>query len=238
MTPKHILITVLSLFSIAIFAQDQQPTRLSGDVQLNMRDNQIKALYKLTNIQLDKAKMSFLLNDEYDVNQVYLNGKPIASSKNGRNCRDCKVHTIWIDRPITNQDIISIDVEGTFKYLSDGGSKADLGKLSKKDGVLMADGASNWYPVIMDYNATVAKHQQKQEYTYDLKITCASCKQIVIGDSAAQGSGSTFTSKTPTDNITLLAGNLSNSVITENNNEVAKNKVEKKVAQNNVSLSN
>ena len=208
MTPKQLLITIICCIGSLVNAQEKA-THLSGTVNIDLPDNQITASYKLSNIKVDNPKMSFLLNEEFDVDQVYLNGAPIASSKNGRYCADCKVHTIWIDRPITPQDIITVDVTGEYESYSKKDLKKNLdAQIVKSPNLFIAKERSKWYPVIMDNVPEKARHQKKQAYTYALKVNCISCKEVSIANGTPQSSGSLFTSDTPTESITIMAGNL------------------------------
>ena len=208
MTPKQLLITIFVGLNALMLHAQELPTHLSGTVDIDMSQNRIKASYKLTNIKVNSPKMSFLLNEDYDVDQIYLNGDPIASSKNGRNCKYCKVHTIWIDRPITPADIVTIDLTGNFDDSSKSeGISSEKGKIIKGRDFLTAEEASKWYPVIMDYDAKVAKHQQKQAYSYELKVTCKSCKEVAVGSGMPQKSGSIFKSDQASEDIALTAGN-------------------------------
>lgn len=213
MTPKQILITMCVCFSSMLFAQ-QETTHLSGTVAIDIPKNQIKALYKLTNIQVNSPKMSFLLNEEYKINQVYLNGKPIASSKSGRECIDCKVHNIWIDRPITPEDTVSMDIEGSFKYLAKNGDiNPNGGKLFKKEGSLIASGSSKWYPVIMDSDSKLPQYKQEHAYTYDLNVSCISCEAVAVNSDTPQKGKPLFSSSVPTNDLSLMVENLEKTIL-------------------------
>lgn len=165
MIPK-LVFTAFFIACINLCQAQQETTHLSGDVTVTLIKKVLTANYNLTNITLNSPKMSFMLHEDFDVDQVYLNGNPIASSKNGRSCETCKVHTIWIDRALTAQDTLKITVEG------------DLENFSGKDVVntdqsFEVGTASKWYPVILDEQAKESDApfaSNSYAYTYDLQI--------------------------------------------------------------------
>jgi hypothetical protein len=195
MIPKLVFTTFfLALLSLC---QAQETTHLSGEITVQLKKKEFTANYALTNITVNSPKMSFMLHEDLDINQVYLNGDPIASSKNGRFCETCKVHTIWIDRPLTTQDTVKITVEGSLENFS--------GKdvINRKQ-LFEAGSPSKWYPVILDEKAKESGApfaSNNYAYTYDLKVKCGDCMTLNINSLSSDNN--IFHSDTPTENILL-----------------------------------
>lgn len=195
MTPKLVFTTIfVALFSLC---QAQEITHLSGDVKIQLEKKELTASYELTNITVNSPKMSFMLHEDFDIDQVYLNGDPIASSKNGRLCETCKVHTIWIDRPLTPQDKIKIIVEGDLEDFS--------GKdLINSNQFFEAGISSKWYPVILDEKAKESDAPlalNTYAYTYDLQVKCGDYMKININSLPSENN--IFHSDIPTSDIRL-----------------------------------
>ncbi|HEA28820.1 MAG TPA: hypothetical protein ENH91_02295 [Leeuwenhoekiella sp.] len=195
MTPK----LVFTAFFIAFFSlcQAQETTHLFGDVTVQLKKKALTANYNLTNIKVNSAKMSFMLHEDFDIEQVYLNGDPIASSKNGRFCESCKVHTIWIDRALTPQDTVKIVLAGNLENFSGEG-------VNFRDQLFQAGTASKWYPVILPEAAKRSDapfSSNAYAYTYDLQIKCGDCK--TIGIAATTADDNHFQSEIPSSDIRL-----------------------------------
>ncbi len=200
MSPKLVFITlVIASFS---FCNAQETTHLMGDVNVQLKKKTLSANYELTNITVDSPKMAFMLHEDFDLDQVYLNGDPIASSKNGKLCESCKVHTIWIDRALTPQDTVKITVEGSFKNFS--GKDVINSSQSFEAGT-----ASKWYPVILDEKAKESETpfaSNTYAYTYDLNVKCGDCKTLHLDSLSSENN--TFHSATPTSDIRLTLSSI------------------------------
>ncbi len=195
MTPKLVFTTFfVLLFSLC---QAQETTHLSGDVTISLEKKVLTANYELTNITVNSPKMSFMLHEDFDIDQVYLNGEPIASSKNGRFCETCKVHQIWINRPLTPKDKIKITVEGDLENF------AGVDFLNRSP-FFEVGTASKWYPVILDEkakksDATFASNTYA--YTYDLQVKCGDNMTVTLNSLPSENN--IFHSDIPKSNIRL-----------------------------------
>ncbi|WP_031425352.1 hypothetical protein [Flavimarina sp. Hel_I_48] len=191
MSPKLVFTALFILF--ATICQSQENTHLSGDVTILLKKKSLTASYVLTNITVDSPKMSFMLHEDFDVEQAYLNGDPIASSKNGRDCESCKVHTIWIDRPLTTTDTLKIAVDGSLDNFTPKRSEIEIGTADK------------WYPVILEESAKTSGDpfaSNTYSYTYDFKLRSGDSKTILIDGIGADNKGN-FHSVVPNSNILL-----------------------------------
>ncbi|MGB3774724.1 MAG: hypothetical protein WA951_05670 [Leeuwenhoekiella sp.] len=191
MIPK----SVFTIFFIACLTlcNAQETTHLSGDVTVRLKKKELSANYELTNITVNSPKMSFMLHEDFDVDQVYLNGDPIASSKNGRDCETCKVHTIWIDRAITANDTLAIAVTG------------DMESFNGKRATIEAGSATKWYPVILDEESKKGDLRfasNTYAYTYDLQVKSADSKTVLI-DAVTPSENNHFKSTIANSNIVL-----------------------------------
>lgn len=210
MSPK--LAVLLVSFFIVSISYSQKSAHLSGALEIDLSGNTFSGTYKLTRLQVDNPKMSFMLHENVEVEQVFLNGKPIASSKNGRVCNTCKVHTIWIDRSITPQDTVSIDLVadlGIFEV-------NEIRNSRPHNRIYEGHSRQKWYPVILE-ESTKKEHrsfaQNTYNYTYDLDIACSDCKEVRILE-AEHYAENKFSSQQTSPDITLLLarhpiGNLS-----------------------------
>ena len=196
MTPKLVFTAIFIVF--ISLCQAQETARLSGDVTVRLKKKELTADYQLTNIVINSPKMSFMLHEDFDVEQVYLNDEPIASSKNGKYCNSCKVHTIWIDRDITPQDVIRITVEGDLENFA--------GKdVAYRNGVFEASAAQKWYPVLLSDSARtqgVSFSSHTRPYIYDLSVKCGDCQTIRMANVSAADNH--FHGTEPTTDIHLM----------------------------------
>jgi hypothetical protein len=221
MSPKLVLIT-LFIASVS-FCNAQETTHLLGDVNVQLKKKTLSANYELTNITVNSPKMSFMLHEDFDLDQVYLNGDPIASSKNGKLCESCKVHTIWIDRALTPQDTVKITVEGSLENFS--GKDVVNSSQSFEGGT-----ASKWYPVILDEKAKesdVPFALNTYAYTYDLNVKCGDCKTLHLDSLSSENT--IFHSDTPTSDIRLT---LSTKKAEQQTNKKAVESIDTSITQN------
>ena len=107
----RLFLSFLSLLFVQIgIAQDQ--THMDASVSISLSEERFDAVYTLSNLPVNSQKLSFKLNRHFKVEQIYLNGDPIASSKYPQNCNDCLTHNININRPLNEVDRIKIEISG------------------------------------------------------------------------------------------------------------------------------
>ncbi|MEH6407714.1 MAG: hypothetical protein V7767_10555 [Leeuwenhoekiella sp.] len=183
---------------------------MDGKIFISLDQEYFTGYYELSHIPTGSQGLSFTLNEKIKVEQIYLNGDPIASSKNARICWNCTVHNILISRPLEESDTLQIKVKGKFKKNKEGGNFENEIFISKN--LVVAKGSSKWYPVLIaeniaDRNITDENDFRKYPMTYDIRVDGEGYKYVSIGSENLKLKSGRFSSQVPNSDISLVAGN-------------------------------
>ena len=203
----RLFLSFLSLLFVQIgIAQDQ--THMDASVSISLSEERFDAVYTLSNLPVNSQKLSFKLNRHFKVEQIYLNGDPIASSKYPQNCNDCLTHNININRPLNEVDRIKIEISGEIKNLETKiDAKRHKGEVVLVNDVLLAGANDYWYPQVVRTSGSLSEYINPFNMTYNITATCNDCDKIYLGKGTPKTSGATFSNDRAEGDITLIAGN-------------------------------
>jgi len=193
------------LFTITSFPQQ---IKLSAEVDILLEKKKIKSDFLITNYDSSKTtNLKFTLHNQIKVTSIHINKKKVNYRKTTEECLDCTIYNISLKKPILKNDSLQIKTKGHFDNFNNGENKLDYkGNIVANYNILRASEQSKWYPIIFDNNQKLQGISQKTEYLYNIKATCKDCENIYIGSGTPQKQKGKFTSKKPTANIMLIAG--------------------------------
>ena len=208
---KKIIALILLIFSASIFSAEP-PVKLSGTIDISVKNGIIDADFQLENIPKLKDYLIFLnsgFNIQYFRNQEntgnYATERVFNTNYSyesfGYYLPDNTGQGKFLPSSLQFKYTGKFPVINTLSEASDRGDwKGNIafnGKTIRTDGFQTA-----WYPILYD----IAKDKRYDKVTYDINVNCLDCKSIYVNGSkpisAAQGS---FKRDKPVS-ITLFAG--------------------------------
>jgi hypothetical protein len=207
-----IILIVLSLFFSTLTLASELPIKLSGTIEISVKNGTIDANFQLSNIPKLKNYVIHLnsgFNIQYFRNET--NGFNYTYEKAYNTQYSEESFGYFFRNDITENkflpDTIQFKYTGKFPVITDMNKASDRGdwkgNIAFNGKTIRTDGFQTaWYPILYD----IEQDKRHDEVTYDIEVTCLDCKSIYVnGSKPISSTHGIFKREKPTS-LTLFAG--------------------------------
>ena len=208
---KITLIVLFLLFSTSIFSSEL-PIKLSGIIEISIKNGTIDANFQLENIpklndyliHLNSGfNIQYFRNEKDDLNYIYEKSYDTQYSEEsfGYFFRDETTKSKFLP------DTVKFKYTGKFPVITDMNKASDRGdwkgNIAFNGKNIRTDGFQTaWYPILYD----IEQDKRYDEVTYDIKVACLDCKSIYVNGSKPISSNHGIFKREKPTSLTLFAG--------------------------------
>lgn len=150
------MLSSLLIIQACVIGQDVPRPHLGGTVHIDVEKSQLQSVFFLTNLASEQKELTFLLNDDLNVQSISYQGKPVAYKAKSNGCNDCVAYSLRKRLRLRPNDTLTIRTAGTYETYAPGTHRYDYkGRIANNYNILRASEQAKWYPTIVNTSQSI-----------------------------------------------------------------------------------